>query len=180
MKNLNYHISRTRHIRIPVFALNIDIVTFILYTKNRTISSAGTLRIWPVFVPLWSGRGRAGKKVTAATFFRRPTVNTRNAKNENWRTLENQNATRINFLETLERILDGGKCRYCKKKEATQQNVLPISYVFTKWMCGRQIHCPYEFRIQMQILNVVFSVFIWGLLLYGAVLNLGVWCSCWI
>ena len=33
-----------------------------------------TLRIWPVFVPIWSVRGRAGKKVTAVTFFRCPTV----------------------------------------------------------------------------------------------------------
>ena len=38
------------------------------------ISYRGTLRIWSVFVPLWSGRGRAGKKVTAVTFFRCPTV----------------------------------------------------------------------------------------------------------
>ena len=69
-KSLNYHISRTRHTRIPLFAPNWDLVSPILYTKNHAISYTGSLRIWPVFVPLWSGRGRAGKKVTAVTFFR--------------------------------------------------------------------------------------------------------------
>ena len=47
MKTLNCHISRTRHTRIPVFVLNWDLVTSILYTKNRAISSTGTWRIWP-------------------------------------------------------------------------------------------------------------------------------------
>ena len=61
-KTLNYHISRTRHIRIPCVALNWDLVSSILYTKNHVNSSTGILCIWPVFVPLWSDRGRAGKK----------------------------------------------------------------------------------------------------------------------
>ena len=39
MKTLNCHIFRTRHTRIPVFVLNWDLVTSILYTKNRAISS---------------------------------------------------------------------------------------------------------------------------------------------
>ena len=73
-KSLNCHISRTRHTRIPLFAPNWDLVSPILYTKNHVISYTGTLRIWPVFVPLWSRRRRAGKKVTAVTFFRCPTV----------------------------------------------------------------------------------------------------------
>ena len=47
----NCHISRTRHTRIPVFAFNWDLVKPILYIKNRTISSTGTLRIWPLCVP---------------------------------------------------------------------------------------------------------------------------------
>ena len=64
------------HTRILLFELNWDLVSPILYTKNHAISYRGTLRIWPVFVPLWSGRGRAGKKVTAVTFFRCPTVHT--------------------------------------------------------------------------------------------------------
>ena len=73
-KTLNCHISRTRHTRIPLFALNWDLVSSNLYTKHHAISSTGILRIWPVFVPLRSCRGRAGKKVTVVTFFRCPTV----------------------------------------------------------------------------------------------------------
>ena len=73
-KSLNCHISRTRQTRFPLFALNWDLVSRILCTKNHVISYRGTLRIWPVFVPLWSCRDRAGKKVTAVTFFRCPTV----------------------------------------------------------------------------------------------------------
>ena len=46
----------------------------IICNNNHAISSMETLRIWPVFVPLWSGRGPARKKVTAVTFFRCPTV----------------------------------------------------------------------------------------------------------
>ena len=74
MKTLNCHISRTRHTRIPSFTLNWDLVPSILYTKHHAISSTETLLIWLVFVPFWSGRGRAGKKVNAVTFFRCPTV----------------------------------------------------------------------------------------------------------
>ena len=70
----NCHISRTRQPRIPLFACNVELVSPILYTKNHAIASTGTLRIWPVFVPLWSDRGRARKKVTAVTFFHCPTV----------------------------------------------------------------------------------------------------------
>ena len=47
-KTLNCHIFWTRHTRIPVFALNWDLVTSILYTKYRAISSKGTLRVWPL------------------------------------------------------------------------------------------------------------------------------------
>ena len=68
-KCLNCHISRTRHTRIPLFAPNWALVSPIQYTKNQAISYKGTLRIWPVFVTLWSGRSRAGKKVTAVTFY---------------------------------------------------------------------------------------------------------------
>ena len=72
--SLYCHISRTRHTRFPLFAPNWDLVSPILCTKNHVISYRGTLRIWPIFVPLWSGRGRAGKKLTAVTFFRCPIV----------------------------------------------------------------------------------------------------------
>ena len=58
VKTLNCHISRTRPTRIPVFALNWDLVLSYL------------ARICAV----WSSRGRAGKKVTAVTFFCCPTV----------------------------------------------------------------------------------------------------------
>ena len=51
VKTLNCHISRTRHTGISVFALNWDLITSILCTKNRAISSTGTLCIWPLFVP---------------------------------------------------------------------------------------------------------------------------------
>ena len=51
VKTLNCHISRTRHTGIPVFALNWDLVTSILYTKHRANSSKGTLGIWPLLVP---------------------------------------------------------------------------------------------------------------------------------
>ena len=51
MKTLNCHISRTRHTKIPVFALRWDLVSSILYTKNHAVSSTGTLRIWPLFDP---------------------------------------------------------------------------------------------------------------------------------
>ena len=63
-------VTRTRILLAP----NWDLVSPILCTKNHVISYRGTLRIWPVFVPLWSGRGRAGKKLTAVTFFRCPIV----------------------------------------------------------------------------------------------------------
>ena len=53
---------------VPIFALNWDLVSSILYTNNHTISSTATLLIWLVFVPLWYGRGRMGKKVTAVIF----------------------------------------------------------------------------------------------------------------
>ena len=42
-KMLNYHISRIRQTRIPLFAPNWDIVSPILYTKNHVISYTGTL-----------------------------------------------------------------------------------------------------------------------------------------
>ena len=51
VKTLNCHISRTWHTWILVFALNWDLFTSILYTKNRANSSKGTLGIWPLFVP---------------------------------------------------------------------------------------------------------------------------------
>ena len=79
-KTLNCHISRTRHTRIPSFAFNWDLVSSNLYTKNHAISSTGTSRIWPVLVPLWSGRNSAGKKVTAVSFFRCPTVSVMSSK----------------------------------------------------------------------------------------------------
>ena len=61
-KNLNCPISRTRHTRIPVFALNWDLVTSIPYTKNRAISSTGTLRIWPLFVPFDPAAAARGRR----------------------------------------------------------------------------------------------------------------------
>ena len=73
-KTLNCHISRTRHTRIPLFARNWGLVTPMLYTKNHAISSTEIVRIWPVFVPLCSDRGRAEKKVTALNLFRCPIV----------------------------------------------------------------------------------------------------------
>ena len=72
-ENSNCHISRTRQTRIPVLALNWDLVTSILYTKIARFH----LRELCVFGPYlcrWSCRGRAGKKLTAVTFFRCPTV----------------------------------------------------------------------------------------------------------
>ena len=60
VKTLNCHISRTT--RIPVFALNWDLVTSILYTKTRAISSTGTLRIWPLFVPFDPAATPRGKE----------------------------------------------------------------------------------------------------------------------
>ena len=62
VKTLNSHISRTRHIKIPVFAFNRDLVTFILYTKNRMISSTGTLHIWPLFVPFDPAAAARGRR----------------------------------------------------------------------------------------------------------------------
>ena len=61
VKTLNCHISQTRHTRIPSFALNWNIVSSILCTKNRAISSPGALRVWPLFVsfdPAVAARGR--------------------------------------------------------------------------------------------------------------------------
>ena len=56
VKTLNCHISRTRHTSIPVFVLNCDQVTSILYTKNRAISPTGYLTL---ICAVWSSRGRS-------------------------------------------------------------------------------------------------------------------------
>ena len=62
VKTLNCHISRTRHTGIPVFALNWDLVTSILYTKHRANSSKGTLGIWPLFVPFDPAAAARGRR----------------------------------------------------------------------------------------------------------------------
>ena len=62
VKTLNCHISRTRHPRIPVFALNWDLFTSILYTKNRAISPTWTLRIWSLFVPFEPAAATRGRR----------------------------------------------------------------------------------------------------------------------
>ena len=77
VKTLNCHISRTRHTSIPVYVLNWDQVTSILYTKNRAISSTETWRIWPLFVPF-------DPAAAAVTFFPCPTVLTWNASDVCW------------------------------------------------------------------------------------------------
>ena len=56
------HISQTRHTGIPVFALNWDLVTSILYTKHRANSSKGTLGIWPLFVPFDPAAAARGRR----------------------------------------------------------------------------------------------------------------------
>ena len=61
-ENLNCHISRIRHTGIPVFAHNWDLVTSILYTKNRANSSTGTLGIWPLFVPFDPAAAARGRR----------------------------------------------------------------------------------------------------------------------
>ena len=60
VKTLNCHISQNRHTRIPVFALNWDLVTSILYTKNRTISSYGNFAYRAIICAVWSSRGEEG------------------------------------------------------------------------------------------------------------------------
>ena len=77
VKTLNCHISRTRHTSIPVFVLNWDQVTSILYTKNRAISSTETWRIWPLFVPF-------DPTAAAVSFFPCPTVLTWNDSDICW------------------------------------------------------------------------------------------------
>ena len=62
VKTLNCHISRTRHTGIPVFALNWDLVTSILYAKYRANSSKGTLGIWPLFVPFDPAAAARGRR----------------------------------------------------------------------------------------------------------------------
>ena len=62
VKTLNCHISRTRHTGIPVFALNWDLVTSILYTKHRANLSKGTLGIWPLFVPFNPAAAARGRR----------------------------------------------------------------------------------------------------------------------
>ena len=62
VKTLNCHISRTRHTGIPVFALNWDLVTPILYIKHRANSSKGTLGIWPLFVPFDPAAAARGRR----------------------------------------------------------------------------------------------------------------------
>ena len=62
VKTLNCHISRTRHTGIPVFALNWDLVTSILYTKHRANSSKRTLGIWPLFVPFDLAAAARGRR----------------------------------------------------------------------------------------------------------------------
>ena len=62
VKTLNYQISRTSHIRIPVFILNWDLVTSIIYTKNHTTSSTRTWRIWPLSVPFDPAAAARGRR----------------------------------------------------------------------------------------------------------------------
>ena len=62
VKTLNCHISRTRPTGIPMFAVNWDLVTSILYTKNRTISSTGTLCNWPLFEPFDPAAAARGRR----------------------------------------------------------------------------------------------------------------------
>ena len=62
VKTLNCHISRTMHTGIPVYAVNWDLVTSILYAKNRSISSTGTLCIWPLFVPFDPAAAARGRR----------------------------------------------------------------------------------------------------------------------
>ena len=62
VQTLNCHISRTGHTWIPVFTLNWDRVTSIIYTTNRTISSTGTLCIWPLFVPFDPAAAARGRR----------------------------------------------------------------------------------------------------------------------
>ena len=62
VKILNCHISRTRHTGIQIFAPNWDLVTSSLYTKNRAISSKGTLCIWPLFVPFDPAAAARGRR----------------------------------------------------------------------------------------------------------------------
>ena len=65
VKTLNCHISRTKRPRIPVFALNWDLVTSILYTKNSRDFFYGNFAYLAFICAVWSSHGRAGKKVTA-------------------------------------------------------------------------------------------------------------------
>ena len=59
VKTLNCHISRTRHTGIPVFALNWDLVTSILYTKHRAPIHQRELWIFgPYLCPLIQPRPR--------------------------------------------------------------------------------------------------------------------------
>ena len=62
LKTWTSHISRTRYTRIPVFVLNWDLVTSILHPKNRAISSTGTWRIWPLFVPFDPAAAARGRR----------------------------------------------------------------------------------------------------------------------
>ena len=61
-KILECHITRTRYIRIPVVALNWDLVTSILYTKKPRDFIQGTLRIWSVFVPFDPAAAARGRR----------------------------------------------------------------------------------------------------------------------
>ena len=62
VQTLRCHISGTRQTGIPVFALNWDRVTSILYTKNRAISSTGTLCIWPLILPFDPAAAARGRR----------------------------------------------------------------------------------------------------------------------
>ena len=66
-KTLNCHISRTMHIRIPVFTLNWHLVTSILYTNKARDFIQRNFAYLALICAVWSGRGRDGKKVTAAS-----------------------------------------------------------------------------------------------------------------
>ena len=63
VKISNCHISRIRHTGIPVFAPKWDLVTSILYTINLAISSTGTLKIWPWFVPFDPAAAAQGRRL---------------------------------------------------------------------------------------------------------------------
>ena len=68
VKILNCHISWTRHTTIPLLALNLDLVTFLLYIKTYAILCTGTLCIWS-FCAGYPTTVARGKKVTAGQYW---------------------------------------------------------------------------------------------------------------